>query len=145
MFVIGSLFSLSRTVFKIYDFKVFPWFHLNLWHLEDTGGLTFFLLFEIPCMVSYILTIDTLSLSHIVFFGFFNLKKSSVWHPWHLFWPLEVTARIFRQTFLKFVDFVFGFFIYNNFSKLAISFHFELTAWPKTPNLRHKNNFPVQL
>ena len=54
--------SLSRTVLEIFDFKVFrvwPWPLTPKGHL----GSNFFISFEIPCMTSYLTSMNTISLS----------------------------------------------------------------------------------
>ena len=73
--------SLSRTVFEIFDFKVFrvwPWPLTSKGHL----GLKFFIPFESPYMISYLTSMDTISLSLTVF-EFFDFKNFRVW-PWPL-------------------------------------------------------------
>ena len=57
--------SLSRTVFEIFDIKicrVWPWPLTSESHLESKH----FILFECPCMTSYLTFMDTISLSHTV-------------------------------------------------------------------------------
>ena len=74
-------FSLSRTVFEIFDFKVFrvwPWPLIFRGHLRSN----IFSPFESPYMTSYLTPIDTFSLSRTVF-EIFDFKVFSVW-PWHL-------------------------------------------------------------
>ena len=74
-------FSLSRTVFEIFDFKVFrvwPW-PLTL---EGHRRSKIFSLFESPYMISYLTSIDTFSLSRTVF-EIFDFKVFRVW-PWPL-------------------------------------------------------------
>ena len=59
-------FFLSRTVFEIFDFKIFgvwPWNLTFRGHL----GSKIFPPFESPCMTSYLTSIDTFSLSRAVF------------------------------------------------------------------------------
>ena len=73
--------SLSRTVFEIFDFKVFrvrPWLLTFRGHPRSK----IFPLFESPYMTSYLTSIDTFSLSQTVF-EIFDFKVSGVW-------PLEV-------------------------------------------------------
>ena len=55
--------SLSRTVFEIFDFKVF-----RVWPLTPKGhlGSKKFIPFERPYMTSYLISIDTISLSRTV-------------------------------------------------------------------------------
>ena len=72
-------FFLSRTVFEIFDFKVFrvwPWPLTFEGHL----GSKIFSSFESPYMTSYLTSTDTFSLSHTVF-EIFDFEVSRVW-PW---------------------------------------------------------------
>ena len=73
--------SLSRTVFEIFDFKVFrvwPWPLTSKGHL----GSKIIILFEKPYMTSYLTSMDTISLSRTVF-EIFHSKVFRVW-PWPL-------------------------------------------------------------
>ena len=73
--------SLSRTVFEIFDFKVFrvrPWPLTSERHLRSN----IFILFESPYMTSYLTSMDTISLSRTVF-EIFDFKVFRVW-PWPL-------------------------------------------------------------
>ena len=73
--------SLSRTVIKIFDFKVF-----RVWPrpLTPKGhlGSKIFIQFESPYMTSYLTSIDNISPSHTVF-EIFDFKVFRVW-PWPL-------------------------------------------------------------
>ena len=73
-------FSLSRTVFDIFDFIVFrvwPWPLTSEVHL----GSNFFIEFESPYMTFYLTFMDTISLSRTVFETFdFKVFRSSPWH-----------------------------------------------------------------
>ena len=73
--------SLSRTVFEIFDFKVF---RVWPWPLTPEGhlGSKKFIPFERPCMTSYLTSMDTISLSRTVF-EIFDFKVFRVW-PWLL-------------------------------------------------------------
>ena len=74
-------FSLSRTVFEIFDFKgfrVWPWPLTFRNHLRSK----IFQLFESSYMTSYLTPIDTFSLSRTVF-EIFDFKGFRVWS-----WPL---------------------------------------------------------
>ena len=74
-------FSLSPTVFEIFDFKIFrvwPWPLTSKGHLE----WKIFAPFESPYMTSYLTPIDTLSLSRTVF-EIFDFKVFMIW-PWLL-------------------------------------------------------------
>ena len=85
-------FSLSRTVFEIFDFKVF-----RVWPrpLTFRGHLrsNIFSLFESPYMTSYLTPIDTFSLSRTVF-EIFDFKVSRVW-PWPLNFRGHLRSNIF--------------------------------------------------
>ena len=72
-------FSLSRTVFEIFDFKLF---RVWPWPLTLKGHLKWkiFTLFESPYMTSYLTSIDTFSLSRTVF-EIFDFNVLRVW-PW---------------------------------------------------------------
>ena len=71
--------SLSRTVFEIFDFKVF-----RVWPLTSKGhlGSKKILPFESPYMTSYLTSMDIISLSRAVF-EIFDFKIVRVW-PWLL-------------------------------------------------------------
>ena len=71
--------SLSRTVFEIFDFKVF-----RIWPLTLKGhlGSEKFIPFERPYMTSYLTSMDTISLSHTDL-EIFDFKVFRVW-PWPL-------------------------------------------------------------
>ena len=69
--------SLSRTVFEIFDFKVFrvwPWPLTPKGHL----GTNNFILFKSPYMTSYLTSMDTISLSRTVL-EIFDIKVLRVW------------------------------------------------------------------
>ena len=73
--------SLSRTVFEIFDFKVFrvwPWPLTPKGHLGSKKIIPF----ERPYMTSYLTSMDTISLSRTVF-EIFDFKDFKVW-PWPL-------------------------------------------------------------
>ena len=73
--------SLSRTVFEIFDFKVF---RVWPWPLTPEGhlGSKKFKPFERPYMTSYLTHMDTISLSRTVL-EIFDFKVFRVW-PWPL-------------------------------------------------------------
>ena len=85
-------FSLSRTVFEIFDFKVF---RVWPWPLTFEGYLRskIFLPFESPYMTSYLTSIDTSSLSRTVF-QIFDFKVFRVW-PWPLTFKSHLRSKIF--------------------------------------------------
>ena len=71
--------SLSRTVFEIFDFKIFrvwPWPLTLKCHLGSKN----FILFESPYMTSYLTSMNTISLSRTVL-EIFDFKVFRVW-PW---------------------------------------------------------------
>ena len=73
--------SLSRTVFEIFDFKVFrvwPWPLTPKGHLGSKKVLPF----ESPYMTSYLTSMDNISLSRTIF-EIFDFKGFRVW-PWPL-------------------------------------------------------------
>ena len=85
-------FSLSRTVFEIFDFKVFtiwPWPLTFRGHL----GSNIFSPFESPYMTSYLTSIDTFSLYRTVF-EIFDFKVFRVW-PWPLTFGGHPSSKIF--------------------------------------------------
>ena len=73
--------SPSRTIFQIFDFKVF---RVWLWPSTPKGhlGSKKIIPFESSYMTSYLTSMDTISLSRIVL-EIFDFKVSRVW-PWHL-------------------------------------------------------------
>ena len=88
-------FSLSRTVFEIFDFKVFrvwPWPLTFRGHLRSN----IFSPFESPYMTSYLTPIDTFSLSRTVF-EIFDFKVFRVWP-----WPLTFRGHLRSKIFLPF-------------------------------------------
>ena len=87
-----DIFSLSRTVFEIFDFKVFrvwPWPSTFRGHLRSK----IFSPFESPCMTSYLTSIDIFSLSGTVF-EIFDFKVFRVW-PWPLNFRGHLESKIF--------------------------------------------------
>ena len=73
--------SLSRTVFEIFDLKVFsvrPWPLTSAGHLGSKNVIPF----ERPYMISYLTSMDTISLSLTVL-EIFKFKNFRVW-PWPL-------------------------------------------------------------
>ena len=84
-------FSLSRTVFEIFDFKVFrvwPWPLTFMGHLRSN----IFSPLESPYMTSYLTPIDTFSLSRTVF-EIFDFKVFRVW-PWPLIFRGHLRSNI---------------------------------------------------
>ena len=88
-------FSLSCTVFEIFDFKIFrvwPWPLTSKGHL----GSKFFIPFESPYMTSYLTSIDTSSLSRTVF-EIFDFTIFRVWP-----WPLTSKGHLGSKIFIPF-------------------------------------------
>ena len=81
LFMTSYTISLSRTVFEIFDFKVF---RVRPWPLTPNGHLDqkTIIPFERPYMTSYLTFMDTISLSRTVF-EIFDFKVFRVW-PWPL-------------------------------------------------------------
>ena len=73
--------SLSRTVFEIFDFKIFRVWPWPLTPKSQLGSKNF-IRFESPYMTSYLTSMDTISLSPTVF-EIFDFKVFRVW-PWPL-------------------------------------------------------------
>ena len=87
-----DIFSLSRTVFEIFNFKVFrvwPWPLTFRGHLRSK----LFSPFESPCMTSCLTSIDIFSLSRTVF-EIFDFKVFRVW-PWPLTFRGHLRSEIF--------------------------------------------------
>ena len=88
-------FSLSRTVFEIFDFKhfrVWPWPLTSKCHPRSK----IFIPFESPYMTSYLTSIDTFSLSRTVF-EIFDFKLFRVWP-----WPLTSKGHLGSKFFIPF-------------------------------------------
>ena len=89
-----DIFSLSRTVFEIFDFKIFrvwPWPLTFRGHLRSN----IFSPFESPYMTSYLTSIDTFSLSRTVF-EIFDFKVFRVW-PWPLTFGVTLGQKYFHH------------------------------------------------
>ena len=87
-----DIFSLSRTVFDIFDFKVFrgwPWPLTFRGHQRSK----IFSPFESPYMTSYLTSMDTFPLSRTVF-EIFDFKVFRVW-PWPLTFRGHQRSKIF--------------------------------------------------
>ena len=88
-------FSLSRTVFEIFDFKVFkvwPWPLIFRGHLRSNICSPF----ESPYMTSYPTSIDIFSLSLSVF-EIFDFKVFRVW-PWPLTFGVTLGRKYFHHS-----------------------------------------------
>ena len=87
--------SLSRTVFEIFDFKVFRvW--LRLLTPKNHLGSRKFIPFESPYMIPYLTSIDTISLSRTVF-EIFDFEVFRVWP-----WPLTPKGHLESKIFIPF-------------------------------------------
>ena len=87
--------SLSRTVLEIFDFKVFrvwPWSLTPEGHL----GSKTFIKFESPYMISYLTSMDNISLSRTVL-EIFDFNVFRVWP-----WPLTPEGHLGSKTFIPF-------------------------------------------
>ena len=87
--------SLSRTVFQIFDFKVFrvwPWPLTPKSHLRSKK----FIPFGRPYMTSYLTYMNSISLSRTVF-EIFDFKVFRVWH-----WPLTSEGHLGSKKFMLF-------------------------------------------
>ena len=90
-----EFFSLSRTVFEIFDFKVFrvwPWPLAFRGHQRSK----IFSPFESPYMTFYLTSIVTFSLFRTVF-EIFNFKVFRVWH-----WPVSFRSHLRSKIFSPF-------------------------------------------
>ena len=87
--------SLSRTVFEIFDFKVFrvwPWPLTPKGHLGSKKIMPF----ERPYITSYLTSMDTISLYRTVF-EIFDFKICRVWP-----WPLTLKGHLGSKKFMPF-------------------------------------------
>ena len=110
--------SLSRTVFEIFDVKVFrvwPWPLTPKGHL----GSNKFMPFENPYMTSYLTSMDTISLSRTVF-EIFDVKVFRVW-PWPLTPQGHLGSKIFYTIRKSIYDLLFDFYGQD----LTISYRFR--------------------
>ena len=123
-------FSQSRTVFEIFDFKVFRVWH---WPLTFKGhlGSKIFSPFESPYITSCLSSIDTFSLSRTVF-GIYDFKVFRVWplnfegyHRSKIFSPFESPC---MTSYLTSIDT----FYLVSFSRYSTSkcLGFDLDLWP---------------
>ena len=110
--------SLSRTVFEIFDFKVF---RVWPWPLTPEGhlGSNKFIPFESQYITYYLTSTDTISLSRTVF-GIFDLKVFRVW-PWPLTPKSHLGSNFFCTIRKLIYDFLFDFYGHN----LSISYRFR--------------------
>ena len=126
-------FSLSRTVFEIFDFKVFrvwPWLLTIRGHLRSN----IFSPFESPYMTSYLTPIDTFSLSRTVF-EIFDFKVFRVW-PWPLTFRGHLRSNIcspfespYMTSYLTPID---TFSLYRTVFEIFDIKVFRVWPWPLT-------------
>ena len=126
-------FSLSRTVFEIFDFEVFrvwPWPLTFRGHLRSN----IFSPFESPYMTSYLTPIDTFSLSRTVF-EIFDFKVFRVW-PWPLTFRGHLRSNIcspfenpYMTSYLTPID---TFSLYRTVFEIFDFKVFRVWSWPLT-------------
>ena len=127
-------FSLSRTVFEIFDFKVFrvwPWLLTPKGHLE----LKNFIPFECPYMTSYSTSMDTISLSRTVL-EIFDFKVFRVWP-----WPLTPEGHLGSKNFIPFegpymtsyLTSMDTIYLSRTVLKIFVFKVFRVWPWPLTP------------
>jgi hypothetical protein len=139
--------SLSRTVFEIFDFKVF-----RVWHppLTPKGhlGSKKFIPFERPYLTSYLTSMDTVSLSCTVL-EIFDFKVFRVWP-----WPLTPRGHLgskncislerpYMTSYLTSIDTIFLSHIVLEIFDFKV---FRVWPWPLTPegHLGSKNFIPFE-
>ena len=139
--------SLSRTVFEIFDFKVFrvwPWPLTPRGHL----GSKQFIPFESPYMTSYLTAMDNISLSRTVF-EIFDVKVFMVWP-----WPSTPKSHLGSKNFIPFESPYMTCYL-TSMDKISLSrtifeiFDFKVFRvwpWPLTPkdHLRSKKIMPFE-
>ena len=112
-----DIFSLSRTVFEIFDIKVFrvwPWLLIFRGHLRSN----IFPPFESTYMASYLTPIDTFSLSRTVF-EIFDFKVFRVWP-----WPLTFRGHLRSNMGSLFESSIYDFLSNFHWHFLSISYRF---------------------
>ena len=137
--------SLSRTVFDIFDFKVFrvwPWPLTHEGHSESKK----FVSFESPYMTSYLTSMDNISLT-CADFEIFNFKVFRAWP-----WPLTPEGHLGSKIFILFESpYMTSYLISMDTISLSRTvleiFDFEIFRvwpWPLTPknHLGSKNFIP---
>ena len=134
--------SPSRTVFEIFDFKVF---RIWPWPLTPKGhlGSKILIPFESPYMTSYLASMDNISLSRTVF-EIFDFEVFTVWP-----WPLTPKSHLRSQIFISFESlYMTSYSTYIDTISLSRTvfeiFDFEVFRhwpWPLTPksHLRSRN------
>ena len=139
--------SLSRTVFGIFDFKVF---RVWPWPLTPEGhlGSNNFKPFESPYMISYLTSMDTISLSLTVL-EIFDFKVFRVW-PWpltpegHMGSKMSIPfERPYMTSYLTSMDTIF---LSHTVLEIFDFKVFKVWPWPLTPegHPRSKNFIPFK-
>ena len=129
---IGTFF-LSRTVFEIFDFKVF---RVWLWPLTFRGQLGSKIVspFESSYFTSYLTSIDTFFLSRTVF-EIFDFKVFRVW-PWPLTFKGQLGSKIFSpfesSDFTSYLTSIDTFFLSRAVFKKFDFKGFRVWPWPLT-------------
>ena len=125
--------SLSRTVFEIFDFNVF---RIWPWSLTFRGQLRseIFSPFESPYRTSYLISIDTCSLSRRVF-EIFDFNVFRVW-PWSLTFRGQLRSEIllpfespYRTSYLTSID---TFSLSRTVFEIFVFKVFRVWPWPLT-------------
>ena len=139
--------SLSRTVFEIFDFKVFrvwPWPLTLKGHL----GSEKFIPFERSYMTSYLTSMDTISLSHTDL-EIFDFKVFRVWP-----WPLTPKGHLGSKTIIPFERPYMTSYLTSmdtiSLSRTVFEIFdfkvFRVWPWPLTPkgHLGSKKNYTIR-
>ena len=131
--------SLSRTVFEIFDFKIFrvwPWPLTPESHL----GSKKFVPFESPCMTSYIWLLWTTSHLSCTVFETFNFKVFRVWP-----WPMSLNMVIWGSSFFILIKIPYMTSYLTSMDTISLSRTvleildfkvFRVWPWPLTPKSR---------
>ena len=128
-----DIFSLSRTVFEIFDFAVF---RVWPWPLTFRGhpGSKIFLTFESSYMTSYLTSIDTFSLSRSVF-EIIDFTVFRVW-PWHLTFRGDLRSKVFSpfesQCMTSYLTSIDTFSLSHTVSEIIDFTVFRVWPWPLT-------------
>ena len=126
-------YSLSRTVFEIFDFNVFrnwPWPLTFSGHSRSK----IFSPFKSPYMTSYLTSFDTFSLSRTVF-EIFDIKVLRVW-PWPLTFrghPRSNIFSLFEKSYMTFyLTSIDTFSLSRNVFEIFDFKGFRVWPWPLT-------------
>ena len=135
--------SLSRTIFEIFDFKIFkvwPWPLTSKDHLWSKV----FLPFERPYMTSYLTSMDTISLARTVF----ELFDFTVFRVWP--WPLTSEGHLGSKSFISFERLYMTSYLtsMDNISLSRTVFEIldfkVLRVWPLNPSLTPKRSSGIK-